>query len=128
MTVLQESPSPEKPGAATVSTGGRKETLAVSEGTLLLVIGSLTWENTGDVKCRAGLFSTCYCCGEAKSALQAAILQSQPPWPAEREKRLNPSQCPRTPLQVHRSVHHCSKELRPLRRLRTLRMTEAENR
>ncbi|KAL3133537.1 hypothetical protein ABBQ38_007388 [Trebouxia sp. C0009 RCD-2024] len=48
MIVLEESPSPEKPGAATVSTGGRKETLVVS-GTMLLVIGSLTWTDTTDV-------------------------------------------------------------------------------
>lgn len=48
MTVLEESPSPEKPGAATVSTGGRKETLVVS-GATVLVIGSLTWTDTLDV-------------------------------------------------------------------------------
>lgn len=41
MTVLQESPSPENPGAATVSTGARKETLA-SSGAALLLMGSFT--------------------------------------------------------------------------------------
>lgn len=52
MTVLQEFPSPEKPGAAIVSTGARKATLATS-GARLLMIGSLTWTDTLIIGCWA---------------------------------------------------------------------------